>query len=323
MDTREIIVGIKMITYNHEKYISHAIESVLMQKTNFRFELIIGEDCSTDRTREIVIDYYKKNPNTIRLVLNEHNLGMNKNSFNIDEENKEAKYTIGLEGDDYWTDPLKLQKQVDFLEEHPEYIAIAHNVQMVDANERVMRHTSEHMYMKKGNHIYDLEYAERVHPADSHMNSVLRRNLYGRLSKRQWFLFRRCKAYGDIKTWLTLACLGKVYYSKEVMSCYRRVTNNGDSCSAKIQKSNMYRHDFESYTELEEYVYSAFRKKITFSERLYNYGKGAMLYFLSNPNRENWNILISIMTDKRYKKILIGKLREAMACKSEEQNGKG
>ena len=103
-----------MITYNHEKFIAEAIEGVVMQKTNFQFELVIGEDCSTDNTRAICIEYQKKYPDIIRLRLPETNQGMMLNWINNINSGR-GKYIALCDGDDYWTDPYKLQKQVDFM----------------------------------------------------------------------------------------------------------------------------------------------------------------------------------------------------------------
>lgn len=114
------LVSVKMITYNHEPYIAQAIEGVIMQETDFPIELIIGEDCSTDRTREIVLDYQKKHPDIIRVITSEKNVGMQKNSFRTNKACR-GKYIAICEGDDYWIDPLKLRKQVDFLEANSDY----------------------------------------------------------------------------------------------------------------------------------------------------------------------------------------------------------
>lgn len=109
------LVSVWMITYNHEKFIAQAIDSVIMQKTNFDYEIVIGEDCSTDRTREIVLEYKAKHPDKFKLLLQEKNVGMMQN-FIVTLKTCNGKYIALLEGDDYWTDPLKLQKQVDFLQ---------------------------------------------------------------------------------------------------------------------------------------------------------------------------------------------------------------
>lgn len=113
------LVSARIITYNHEPYIARAIEGVLMQETDFPIELVIGEDCSTDRTRDIVFEYQKKYPEIIRVVTSEHNVGSYQNGLRTTNACR-GKYIAYCEGDDYWTDPLKLQKQVDFLEANPD-----------------------------------------------------------------------------------------------------------------------------------------------------------------------------------------------------------
>ena len=128
----EILVSVLMITFNHEQFIAQAIDSVLMQQTDFEYEIIIGEDCSTDRTREIVIEYAERNPEKIRPLLHDHNLGlMGRYNFVAAYKMCHGKYIALLEGDDYWTDPHKLQKQVVFLENHPECSLCAHNTRIV------------------------------------------------------------------------------------------------------------------------------------------------------------------------------------------------
>lgn len=109
-----------MLAYNQEQYIAQAIEGVLAQQTSFRLELVIGEDHSADATRELCKSYAAKSPDKIKLLLNENNLGLGKNYIKTYGECT-GKYIAICDGDDYWTDPLKLQKQVDFLESHPEF----------------------------------------------------------------------------------------------------------------------------------------------------------------------------------------------------------
>lgn len=116
---RDPKVSVAMITYNHERFISQAIESVLMQQTDFPVELVIGEDCSKDGTRAIVVEYAQRYPERIRLLLPERNLGIMPN-FIATLKACNGRYVALCEGDDYWTDPHKLQKQVEFLDAHPE-----------------------------------------------------------------------------------------------------------------------------------------------------------------------------------------------------------
>ena len=114
------LVSIRTSAYNHGPYIKQCIEGVLMQRTNFPFEYIIGEDFSNDETREIVFEYAKKYPDVIRVITADYNVGSKANGRRCIRACR-GKYMAICEGDDYWTDPLKLQKQVDFLEDNSEY----------------------------------------------------------------------------------------------------------------------------------------------------------------------------------------------------------
>ena len=112
------VVSVNMITYNHEPYIREAIEGVMMQQTDFEFELIIGEDCSQDKTREICFEYQKKYPDKIRVLWWHENVSkLGGNSRRVFARCR-GEFIALCEGDDYWIDPLKLQKQVDVMRQH-------------------------------------------------------------------------------------------------------------------------------------------------------------------------------------------------------------
>ncbi len=112
-------ISVKMLTYNHVQFIARAIESVLAQKTEYPFELVIGEDASTDGTRDIVFRYQQEFHNIIRVVTSDHNVGMKKNSYRTNKVCR-GKYIAYCEGDDFWHHPSKLQKQVEYLEANPD-----------------------------------------------------------------------------------------------------------------------------------------------------------------------------------------------------------
>ena len=118
----EIIVSIWCLAYNHEKYIKDALEGFLKQKTNFKFEVIVHEDCSTDNTAQIIKEYEEKYPNIIKLIYqteNQYSKGINSfRTFGFPR--MKGKYVAFCEGDDFWVDENKLQKQVDYMESHPD-----------------------------------------------------------------------------------------------------------------------------------------------------------------------------------------------------------
>ena len=118
--TETPLLSVCLITYNHAKFIRQAIDSVLLQEVNFTWELIIADDFSTDGTRDILLEYKEKYPVFITLILQKRNVGAAKNWEELLLFPK-SKFIAYFEGDDYWTDPLKLKKQVSFLENNEDY----------------------------------------------------------------------------------------------------------------------------------------------------------------------------------------------------------
>ncbi len=144
------LVSVCIITYNHEKYISEAIESVLMQKTDFPFDIIIHDDASNDNTAQLVKEYAEKHKQikTIFQKENKYSKGYKplvEYIFPICE----GKYIAICEGDDYWTDPYKLQKQVDFLEANDDYIITYHNAKIINENNEIVNNSKLTNNLKK------------------------------------------------------------------------------------------------------------------------------------------------------------------------------
>src|SRR5262245_52680550 len=122
-----MMVSVILVTYNHERYIAQALDSVLSQEAPFEFEVLVSEDCSTDRTCEIVSRYYRLYPDRIRLLLSEQNLNTNEVTLRALRAAR-GTYVAFLDGDDYWTVREKLARQVEFLQGHTEYAVCFHNV---------------------------------------------------------------------------------------------------------------------------------------------------------------------------------------------------
>jgi len=124
-------LSVMMITYNHERFIAQALESILAQRVNFDYEIVVGEDCSTDRTRDILMGFHRRYPDRIVPLLRDQNVGPTAN-VEATLAACRGQYLGLLEGDDYWTCEYKLQRQVDFLDTHPEYAICCHRVQILD-----------------------------------------------------------------------------------------------------------------------------------------------------------------------------------------------
>lgn len=131
------IVTILMPAYNHERYISQAIESVLAQKTNYPYELLIHDNCSTDSTLTIAQNYATKFSDKIKIFTEEENQGLLKSYKRLIEQSK-GKYLAILESDDYWLDENKLQIQIDFLESNSDYGIVAGDIISIDENGNII-----------------------------------------------------------------------------------------------------------------------------------------------------------------------------------------
>ncbi len=213
-------VSVCIITYNHARFIGQALESALMQKTNFDYEIVIGEDCSTDATRHICEEYARLYPDKIRLLKNDQNLGMVEN-FKRTLNACTGQYVALLEGDDYWTDELKLQKQVDFLESNRDYAIIFHNAEVLidETGEKYIAYSNEvnkPFMIKKPNPTTSLQ--EIAAGNFIHTPTVLFRNrLYGELPS--WFSSDLPAA--DWPLHVINAHYGKIFFMEEVMAVYR------------------------------------------------------------------------------------------------------
>lgn len=226
-------VSICMITYNHGKFIAQAIESVLMQKTNFDYEIVIGEDCSTDNTREIVVSYAKKYPNKVKSILNEKNIGPIPN-FVKTLNMCRGKYIAMLEGDDYWTDPYKLQKQVNFLEGNPEY-GLVHTD--YDALYQESGHVINCINKKKYTNLKGTDYpAERILTGTYaiHTLTVLfRKKLLDSISMQNY----NKSLMGDLPLWLELSQLTKFVYIEDSTAAHR--ITQGSASNPKNKKDQL------------------------------------------------------------------------------------
>lgn len=229
-------VSVIMITYNHEKFIEQAIKSVLMQKTNFDFELIIGEDCSTDSTRSIVKKYYNMYPSVIRLVLPESNVGPGKNYTSVYKACS-GEYVALLEGDDYWLSEDKLQKQADYLDLRRECSmcfsnAIIHYEDGRKKDEKFVKNDNKKYYntedILKCNNIPNM--TTMVRKADI-------------LQFPEWY---EKQTIGDWPSHIIRSQYGNIGYMNEVLAVYRihsgGVSSKSESSEWILEIINMYKN---------------------------------------------------------------------------------
>ena len=214
------LVSVIVATYQHARFIAQCLDGILMQKTSFPFEVVLGEDESHDGTREICIDYARKHPDRIRLFLRSRSLSTyveNGVTRRLNgawcRRSARGRYIAMCEGDDYWTSADKLQKQVDFLEAHPECSMCFHNVLVVDDTGKEPPRPAYNFNMRSSYSVLDLLPHNFIHTP-----SVVYRRSALPPSMPDWF---RLMPMGDWPTWLLLGQNGRIGYLQDTMGVYR------------------------------------------------------------------------------------------------------
>jgi glycosyltransferase involved in cell wall biosynthesis len=221
------LVSILVTPYNQEAYIGKALDSLLMQDCSFEYEILVGEDCSSDRTREICVEYSQKYPEKIRLFLNDHNKGLINNYFDLLEKAR-GKYLADCGGDDYWLTRDKLSRQIDILEKHPEVGMVYGNWQMLfqkDGSLETNKAGRSEDWFDSGHYGYEavIDYINN----QDHFRIVLstacfRKDWLMEVIKKRPELFRgKDVVCEDLPIILSLLLKGPLYQMKEELMVYR------------------------------------------------------------------------------------------------------
>lgn len=228
-NTSPLMVTIRCCTYNHEPYIRQCLEGFVMQKTNFRFEAIVHDDASTDGTAAIIREYAKKYPDIIKPIFETENQYSKKDGSlrRIMDAHTHGKYVAICEGDDYWIDPLKLQKQVDFLEEHLEYSMSHTNYLCYNQKKTTYDHDPlEDKRAEIGNNS-TCEDIIRFPRFILTVTVLIKQSIREQIYNSDSFIFGSGNfLLGDVPVWYTAARLGKIHYLNEVTSVYRVLENS-------------------------------------------------------------------------------------------------
>ena len=226
MPEKQIDVSIYMLTYFHEKYIRQAIESVLAQKTQYTYELVISDDFSQDGTRDILKEYAEKYPDIIRVNLNEQNVGIPANIYKARSMCR-GRYITALSGDDYWINDQKIETEVKFLDEHQQYVAAFNAIELrmdgsTTAYDVIPRDKSQL------NREYSLKDYEKCEPLGTH--GFFMRNYFLTEEGREYFAQAQqiSKFVDDAVDEVLILKKGPVYILDIVTDAHRVVSSTED-----------------------------------------------------------------------------------------------
>lgn len=222
----DVMVSVSMVTYNHGKYLRQALDSILMQDVSFRYEVVVGDDCSTDQTRSILEEYNQKYPGVFKLLLRSKNTGRpTYNGYKVKQACR-GKYIATLEGDDYWIDPHKLQKQVEFLEANPRFIGVAHNHEVVDAESNIIPNAKCKGWYPTREGVFTLQDLTE-YGLPGHTATMMYRNIFLSPKYDYTILYKAHDFMGDITICPILLLQGDIWRMADVMSCRRWVRQEG------------------------------------------------------------------------------------------------
>lgn len=279
--TSDIMVSIACITYNHEKFIAKALQGFVSQKTSYKLEIIIADDHSTDSTPTIIKDYYKRYPELIKPILRDLNIGSRKNALET-LRMCNGDYIALCEGDDFWIDDRKIQKQVDFLENNPGFVMCTHNVKVEFDNVARINPLKKPLKVSKFEDI--VSYGHFI-PT---LSVVYRKSALPDIPK--WYLEA---VSGDILLELLVLNKGKNYFMDDVMGVKRKHPGGITQKRKNINKNVNIFKDIEIYKKLNKYSNYKHNKIIKFKISNY-YFKIISIYW--NKKKFIKIIIISILS---------------------------
>lgn len=295
------VVSVIMLVYNQENTFARALESVLSQKCAFSYEILIGDDCSTDKTREIIKGYLEKHPN-IRYFEREENLGVTRNAYELLKA-AEGKYIASCEGDDFWTDENKLQKQVDFLEAHPEYVGCSHDLYLVTENGDVYSKSNPSWISRKRSYSYK-DFKGLYLPGQS--GTIVKRNVFKDRDCR--ILYEASSTIGDRTTVLLCFPYGKFYRFKDRMSAYTLpFDDKATTVTFNAFKKNAHANRSEwEYTErLEKFVNENFNEKVSFEHYKHGLFFSALAANILKSDKADEDLPAEILKNAKFKIVYI------------------
>lgn len=243
------LVSILMPTYNHERFIAEAIESALNQKTQYSYELLINDDCSTDDTLKIATEYSQKHPDKIKIFTHEKNQGLLK-SYKHLLANSDGKYIAILESDDVWSDETKLEKQISFLEQNPDYGLVCSDYITINENGEKQSDVIKDFDRNLNDDWYE---SLMSFSSIGALTIIFRKSVYDEFCNIDDFIERKFQTF-DRGVWLSIAANSKCHFIHEKLASYR-VMSSSISNSGSFSKALSFA---DSLMDIHEYIIGKF-----------------------------------------------------------------
>lgn len=307
----ELMLSIICPTYNQGKYLHQGIKSILMQKVNFKYEVLVGEDCSPDNSLELLREYERQYPEIFQVFHREQNLRQSKNVYDLFKRSK-GKYIIILDLDDYWTDENKLQKQVDFLEQHPDYIGVAHDFDIVDKDSLVVE-SRDNQEIKNylGKEFLLQDFLDKGFVFQT--GTFLYHNVW-RDKEDYTILYKADHTVIDLTIYSMLLLESKIFILPDKMSAYRVVISEGATNARSVGGKDLALDIYTLAGQL-KILYHYFHKRIDYSTRwsnlLWRYFKGIMAHQDSRYHVKDWCKMF-LESSGKSKYIFLNELRKSM-----------
>lgn len=308
----EPVVSVCVITYNHGKYIRQCLDGILMQEVTFPYEILIHDDASPDNTAEIIREYEAKYPEIIKPIyqtVNQYSQGIDVGKYIF--ERAVGKYIALCDGDDYWTDPKKLQIQVDFLEKHPEYVGTAHKSMTVNASSIPIKGLADAWITEKTS--LDFTLNDIVHyrlPGST--ASLVFRNIFKKLEIPTQKDYYNLPGSGDQKLSVILLMSGKIYRFSKIMSAYRYVTTNSTSWTASNQGKNLYGENYRYSIAVNSFCMNKFKVDINTYALSIGLIISSIHRYIRHPSKDNREVLYTIYylskLERKYTQNMLKKL---------------
>ncbi len=269
-------VSVCLITYAHAHYLDTCLQNILNQEVDFDYEIVIGEDCSPDKTAEIVKRYAEQFPEKIKAFIRPQNAGAKINFLHCFFECK-GEYIVHIEGDDYWTNPKKLQTQVDFLDANPNASACFHNAEIIFEDgsgfePQLINQPDQKKWINSADFLGEKE-TWFMATASVMMRAKFAQNL------PEWFLKSKS---GDIPLYVILAEQGPIGYIDKIMSVYRK-NEGGMSYTDNVQSEVFLNNRIFMYSKINEHTHDKYKNLI--QNIIYEY---LLLKIQSRRNQKNY-----------------------------------